>query len=469
MDNNKIKKIAIMALLLSMLAIGISDSITTSTGNNTTNIFYTCGNCTNGINGTNGSSNLGSSITFFFHDDNDTNITSFSSKQMRRTFDSSEPVEYTNVTNVQNGLTLLQNWTSSPMGLTFLPHGIHQIHIHVVKTSGNNRNDQIIYYCGRANTNGSGLQILGISEPSINLVSGLNEVDIDMMMSDQNLNLTDIMYVGIYVSQTGTGTTPDLSVQYDDLTDSRLTFPTSQIDLSSLISNVTNLQNGKVNKTGDTMTGDLTITSNKKMIFNSTLDNLYIHQADGIGIINETNNLEVMVGTGLTYFYYPNIQSKLRIYGSGDNINYTDITHDNTDGIISSGSGNIKLPSNNLDLNNNNLLNCGNCVYSDNDSSYANKISTQNTTTGHLVNVTYRNTKSVPMFVAITYTMSAISTTFIYCDANSNPTTQVDAASYIGNGYAQNSFFIVLPNYYYKISTAAGTPQATIAYWVEWY
>ena len=92
---------------------------------------------------------------------------------------------------------------------------------------------------------------------------------------------------------------------------------------------------------------------------------------------------------------------------------------------------------------------------------------TQNLVTGSRANnVTYQNTTGKIMYVSIVTNGTTANTSNAKCDAGSPPTTTV--ASQSGqNLWDRHIFFIVLPNFYYRVSYDGTAP--TILLWVEWY
>jgi len=124
------------------------------------------------------------------------------------------------------------------MGLTFIPHGIHDLHIHGLKIgSGGTHIMKYFYECGYTNSTGGNLTLVQTSDLSSEITTTLpyGEFDIDMLMSDIHLNSTDRMFIRLYVNQTGVGVLPNLQTSFNDLTDSSLRFN---------IQSILNYQNG---------------------------------------------------------------------------------------------------------------------------------------------------------------------------------------------------------------------------------
>ena len=217
------KLILILLIFITLFSGCIDNNIPVVQSNTSINITNNITQSTTGI-----TSNITTQQTraYFLHDDNSTGLP-YTSKDMRLAFDPGEPLEFTNYSNIPNGNTTIQNFTSPIMNISFVPHGIHTLHLHALKIgSGGSHVLKLFYDCGTVNSTGYNLSIKGTSEFSPEISSVLHtEVDLDMMMPDENINLTDRMFVRIWSNQVGSGNLPNLQLQYDDLTDSRLEFP----------------------------------------------------------------------------------------------------------------------------------------------------------------------------------------------------------------------------------------------------
>jgi len=213
----------------------------------------------NGINGTNGTNAAGGEIAYYLHNTS-SDITN--SKVMNASLVPTPLTSYVNVTNVPNGDTLLMNWTTPGMNITSMPAGVHILHITVAKTSTGGAHDDYIYYkCASVNSTGALIMSHGDSELSAIFLNGIPlDVDLDLISTNLNFNMSDRMFIQVYVRQTGNGNLPDIQLRFDDLTDSRLTLPsnafTSQ-DIINIVHNNTLSDNTKVNKSGDYITGDI--------------------------------------------------------------------------------------------------------------------------------------------------------------------------------------------------------------------
>jgi len=79
----------------------------------------------------------------------------------------------------------------------------------------------------------------------------------------------------------------------------------------------------------------------------------------------------------------------------------------------------------------------------------------------------YQNTSGKMVMVAITFGLTTTCQVDVYIGAASPPTTQVGGCSQTGATSVRSCVtFLVPTSYYYKATSAAGTP--TKIYWVEW-
>ena len=263
MDNRKAFVFAIIAIFFSLIALGVSDSIT-STGNNTTNINYY----------NNTSSFSGSTLSFYFHNDTAPTLP-VSSKIMNRTLMVSSPLSSITYTNLHNGNTFIGNWTTDSLNLELIPSGIHELHLDARKVStGGNRIIKIFFKCYAVASDGSNPLLHGTSELSNEVLAGTDtEIDTDFIAHDIDLNLTDRIHIEVWANQTGSGNLPNLIIDYNDATDSRLILPTTQQDITSFL-------NLKVNKSGDLWSGSMDAGNNsivnvsKMNMSNGTINNV---------------------------------------------------------------------------------------------------------------------------------------------------------------------------------------------------
>ena len=241
--DNKQKCIAIIALMLAVVAV-----------------FMSSEPGENGINGTNGTNIVMGTLTFALHNIS-SDVTEYSSLKMDSVIVADVNKTSRTFTAIPNGQTLLQNWTSLPMGLTLIPAGAVLVHIHALKIDGIAHDDVLNYEIGIVNSTGGNFVSIGLSDPTLPFVSTTEqEFDIEGVMLERTINTTDRMALRLYVNQTGTGALPDITIYMDDLTVSRLVIPAIPIDLRSLINTVGNNTENidlKVNKTGDIMIGVL--------------------------------------------------------------------------------------------------------------------------------------------------------------------------------------------------------------------
>lgn len=80
----------------------------------------------------------------------------------------------------------------------------------------------------------------------------------------------------------------------------------------------------------------------------------------------------------------------------------------------------------------------------------------------------YQNTTGKPLYVNVGLSVGTAAFGWVYCDASSNPGTQVGRFSGIAAANLYNNiFFIVLPNYYYRVWDQ--NSATSILDWVEYY
>ncbi len=185
----------------------------------------------------------GSSISYFFHNYSASGNLSYSSLSMNRTLNISLPRAYKNVSMITGTPIFIGNWTTDPMGVNFIPFGIHEVHTDAIKIGGSGAHLVRLYYeCRIVNETGTILTFNGTSDYSPEILSTVTEADMDLLMGDMNVNTTDRMLVTLYAIETGGGAEPTVSVMFSDRTDSRLILPGTQIDLTPMVNNISVLQ-----------------------------------------------------------------------------------------------------------------------------------------------------------------------------------------------------------------------------------
>lgn len=317
LNNKKIQVIALFSLILALLSLSVaSDIVPGVNGTNGTNgsdgAPGTPGspgtpgadgvNGTNGTNGTNGSAGSDGSagapgvngsnavsfsggVVFYLH--NTTSNSSIPSKEMNRTIRADLPTTYLNITSLENGNTNLINFSSSQLLINFIPGGLYQLHIHGMKTTAGGAHTNTLYYeLWVTNSTGGNASYIGTSLQSSVILNGVDNSDaINSVLPDRDFNTTDRLVIKIFASQTGFGLLPNFQLFFDGLTDSRFIVPSSALTPAQLTSIVEPLLNHsgifqldymssghtgfasqpdlntKVNKSGDTMTGNLNFSS----------------------------------------------------------------------------------------------------------------------------------------------------------------------------------------------------------------
>ena len=95
-------------------------------------------------------------------------------------------------------------------------------------------------------------------------------------------------------------------------------------------------------------------------------------------------------------------------------------------------------------------------------------VTTQNNVkSARALNTIYQNTTGRIMYVSTVTINNANGTTQVFCDNTTSPTTIISSVSG-GFDFARNNFFIVLPNYYYRVHMD-GSGTNYIDSWIEWY
>ena len=213
---------------------------------------------------------LTGTLTFALHNIS-SDVTEYSSLKMDSIIIANVNLTQRTYYDIPNGDTIIQNFTSLPMNLTLIPEGVISLHIHASRFDGANHDDIIWFDVGIVNSTGGNFSSIGQSCKCHFVVDGdsTTEYDIEGVMFERILNLSDRLALRVYITQTGLGTNPDITLYMDDLTVSRLTIPAIPIDLSGLINQVAiNKVNidSKVNKTGDHLTDNLEFDNDKGII-----------------------------------------------------------------------------------------------------------------------------------------------------------------------------------------------------------
>jgi len=231
-----------------------------------------------------------SALLYILHNDTESEV-SYSSKNMNLTRYVNSPVSYLNYSSLPNGDTLLTNWTSPSMNFSFIPQGVHTFHIHALKVGGVSKTVKLFFECGIVTFDGGNQSIRGSSELSTEILTDDTDVSISMIMPDQHLNLTDRMIIRVWANQIGGGASSDLQLLFDDLTDSRLTFPVIATDLTSTInslqSDVLQLQQN------DTTGGYVTNLTVDKNLSNYTFPQNILYGKPAFAWTNGSNNLAI--------------------------------------------------------------------------------------------------------------------------------------------------------------------------------
>ena len=89
---------------------------------------------------------------------------------------------------------------------------------------------------------------------------------------------------------------------------------------------------------------------------------------------------------------------------------------------------------------------------------------TQSLILSYTMNSAFSNGTSKPMYVTLVINASALNEIFtIYCDTNSNPSTQILQISVYSNQQAVS--FVLLPNFYFKVNANASGSVTSFIYY----
>lgn len=214
------------------------------------------------------------------------------------------------------------------------------------------------------------------------------------------------------------GTIPTLTSTTGNITTGNITNLNTNSIQPQTISNVVNICT--------TSTNDINIGGSGKVYFNKS----------------GFNGLEFGLDTTGSLAPY------IDFHSSGNNNNY-DASIYCDGGTTTNAEGNLTLKAKNINLN-------GNISFS---SFLKTQVSSVKT-----LNNTYQNTNTTPKFVSVS-AFATVPATWFYAktDTNTTPTTIV-AQSTLYNSVAHSMFFIVLPNYYYRVESTTGT----LLNWTEW-
>ena len=124
--------------------------------------------------------------------------------------------------------TVIQSWAtvSGVPGVTFIPGGVWQVHIHGYRTGGATNRD-VMLYAEVYKRNLAGTEtLIGATSHSENLTTTETDfANLNFIAGDQIILSTDRLVCKIMVHVTGSGSLPDVTIGYSDATAARLETP----------------------------------------------------------------------------------------------------------------------------------------------------------------------------------------------------------------------------------------------------
>lgn len=322
----------------------------------------------------------------FYLDNNASDIGGY--KKMLDTYAGDAKVTFTN-TNAVDG-EAIEEFATEPNepGITLLDDGEYNVHIHAKNTQSGSKEARI-YFELYKRTVAPAETLIATSESTPILTSGEVDYNIHAHVSATELVATDRLIVKLIISVSGAGADPDILSYIQgtagDVTTARFEMPSS----SQVIAN-------KVNRSGDTMTGTLTVPVN--ITINGAAANLLVDSTTSAEVIADGNTnfdggFRVKEANSSRFFIYydasesqikfqifvnepllwlinsiekmrldsndllaqVNVSARdghdLRFYSSG-NDKFGKLTHDDTDGFITLSAGRLETRSTSLDVRN---------------------------------------------------------------------------------------------------------------------
>jgi hypothetical protein len=121
---------------------------------------------------------------------------------------------------------LIEEWVTEPgvPGVTFIGEGIWHLHIHAAKTAGTKTVK--IYAEFYKRTHPGGVEtLLGTTEQTANLAGAETAYDVEVALSEQEVNDTDRPVCKVYGTPGGAGTDPEVTIYYEGDTSARFETP----------------------------------------------------------------------------------------------------------------------------------------------------------------------------------------------------------------------------------------------------
>jgi len=173
---------------------------------------------------------LGTSLSYFFN-----NLSAGTSTYYQAKTDPQiGPLQtITNLNVVNNQLLAAFISDVNNPGITFIPHGIVELHIHAANTNSGKATE--LYFQFYKRTTGGTETLLGTSNitPTLGVVQ--SSYSTDLYLNDITLNITDRVVVKVYANVSGTGTAPNINLYTADNTLSRIEVPTPAVNISNYV------------------------------------------------------------------------------------------------------------------------------------------------------------------------------------------------------------------------------------------
>jgi len=173
------------------------------------------------------------SLTYYFQNTTSTSTIN-ASKQMLVTPNSTEVILTT--TGVVNN-QILQNWTTEPgfPGLTFIPAGSYECHIHSNRTGNPATAASLNCQIWEVNSTGGQLQLIGTTETSTPLPTTESEYRLSLVTINTTFLSSNTSRIMIQIVTTAVSGTPDIHLEIGGEADAHLSLPSNTVDATNFV------------------------------------------------------------------------------------------------------------------------------------------------------------------------------------------------------------------------------------------